>query len=632
MPPVFSQRAVSLDAASGRFEVTFVEAEDCLGPVDFGHREFLERDGTVIGGGALAGGIVPGSNRLIVTGRSPLWEGFYISTMGGAALIFDDVGVNYLSIQGRRPRPSIMRLSGGADGTVSVEFEEIDPAAIFAGYKGLFGLYALQHHVCDRWRRTFERTPRVLATGPAALATNMGAIASAPLVKDGPGFVDCWAGRGGMGSRLAQEHNILAIIYGGTFVDRDFRDRTRADQMFMEHYGKKMVLQDSAVTKKYRFDPTIGSGGTFGSNYSHLKNLMYSHNYSSVYRTDEERLALWEKGVHQHYLRQFNAETALPKNFEICGEPCVAVCKKMHGRYKKDYEPYQTMGPNSGIFDQRAAERLVYRADELGYDSIQIGGVISWVMEVLHRKILSPAQLGLSRVPRWDVDGLGVVADSMHNAELGVQIVDRLTFDPSWELFRRSIRPAARELDRLHGTRTVDLAVYLAHGDSGSMVPNQYWIPGMLSPMAIMGKYFCYYGYDYHPPFELGRKNAERFVMELMIDNFGVCRFHRGWAEEFMGEIVNEHFQVKVDWATHTKKRAAALQASHRSHPWESARVRDIIRTYLEKAAREGKPYDDLDGWLARWKMDPDGAALSYWNEILRGVRAGLGLSDAPRA
>jgi len=26
-------------------------------------------------------------------------------------------------------------------------------------------------------------------------------------------------------------------------------------------------------------------------------------------------------------------------------EPCMAVCKKMHGVFKKDYEPYQTMGP-----------------------------------------------------------------------------------------------------------------------------------------------------------------------------------------------------------------------------------------------------------------------------------------------
>ena len=34
----------------------------------------------------------------------------------------------------------------------------------------------------------------------------------------------------------------------------------------------------------------------------------------------------------------------------------------MNGEFKKDYEPYQTMGPLCGIFDQRAAERLNHRA------------------------------------------------------------------------------------------------------------------------------------------------------------------------------------------------------------------------------------------------------------------------------
>ena len=31
------------------------------------------------------------------------------------------------------------------------------------------------------------------------------------------------------------------------------------------------------------------------------------------------------------------------------------------------------------------------------------------------------------------------------------------------------------------------------------MVPNQYWVPGMLSPMPMMGKYFVYYGVEFHP-------------------------------------------------------------------------------------------------------------------------------------
>ena len=32
------------------------------------------------------------------------------------------------------------------------------------------------------------------------------------------------------------------------------------------------------------------------------------------------------------------------------------------------------------------------------------------------------------------------------------------------------------------------------------MVPNQYWVPGMLSPMPMMGKYFVHYGVEFLTP------------------------------------------------------------------------------------------------------------------------------------
>ena len=68
----------------------------------------------------------------------------------------------------------------------------------------------------------------------------------------------------------------------------------------------------------------------------------------------------------------------------------MAICKKVHGPYKKDYEPYQTMGPLCGIFDRRAAEKLNHHADMYGFDAISVGGVLAWMMECLVEKRLSP--------------------------------------------------------------------------------------------------------------------------------------------------------------------------------------------------------------------------------------------------
>ncbi|MDZ7582930.1 MAG: hypothetical protein U5R30_20690 [Deltaproteobacteria bacterium] len=34
-------------------------------------------------------------------------------------------------------------------------------------------------------------------------------------------------------------------------------------------------------------------------------------------------------------------------------------------------------------------------------------------------------------------------------------------------------------------------------------------------------------------------------IQELMLDNLGLCRFHRGWAEELMPDMVEKIFGLK---------------------------------------------------------------------------------------
>lgn len=66
--------------------------------------------------------------------------------------------------------------------------------------------------------------------------------------------------------KMLKEHGIAAIIYGGTFIDEDFRNRKVADQWFQDKYAKKLAAKDFETTTKYRFDPKFGTGGTFGVN------------------------------------------------------------------------------------------------------------------------------------------------------------------------------------------------------------------------------------------------------------------------------------------------------------------------------------------------------------------------------
>ncbi len=179
--------------------------------------------------------------------------------------------------------------------------------------------------------RNYENEPRILATGPASEVTDFGAICSVPMQNGKLSSVDTWAGRGGFGSKMLQQHNIAAVIYGGTFVDQDFRDRKVADQWFENKYNKKMAAKDIEATAKYRFEENFGTGGTFGINYTTLKGKMLSFNYRSIFMDEESRIEIYQKFIVNHYLKQFNQETIENKLQKTCGEPCVAVCKKMWG-------------------------------------------------------------------------------------------------------------------------------------------------------------------------------------------------------------------------------------------------------------------------------------------------------------
>ena len=330
---------------------------------------------------------------------------------------------------------------------------------------------------------------------------------------------------------MLQEHGIAAVIYGGTVVGDDFRDRKVADEWFEAKYKQKLAIKDFEATTKYRFDPKFETGGTLGVNYATLGGRIIAFNYRSVSWTEAERIALNERLIQGHYLKQFNEETIATKSQATCGEPCSAVCKKMRGEFKKDYEPYQALGPLCGIFDQRAAERLNKASDSAGFDGISLGGVLAWLMDCLDSGDLKPSDLGASSLPRWKVEGFDAVADSAHNADLGLELVDAILQKKGMIDFSEGPRKWGRRAKREIGTRVLDRFVYTANGRRGWMVPNQYWTPGVLAPMGIMGKYYMHYGAEFLPPRKLGQACAERLRKELAMDNAGICRFHRGWGE-----------------------------------------------------------------------------------------------------
>jgi glyceraldehyde-3-phosphate dehydrogenase (ferredoxin) len=343
---------------------------------------------------------------------------------------------------------------------------------------------------------------------------------------------------------------------------------------------------------------------------------------------EDQRLAIQNGLVKDHYLKQFNEDLfAEPKGkvMKNCGEPCVAVCKKMHGIYKKDYEPYQAMGPLVGVFDQRAAEKLNHHADAMGFDGISIGGVLAWIMDCMDADLLTPAELGVSRMPVFSAFGFGAVADSMANAELGIELIDRIIEGEGMLDLSAGARELGRRLTRQTDKPILDRFVYTANARTGWMVPNQYWTPGVLSPMPIMGKYYNHYGNEFLPPRALGNINVGRMKKELVMDNSGFCRFHRGWAEEMVPEIIGKLFGMQTEFVDATFAIAEQICCRNDSVYWESERNVDFVHTCLRRMRDvDGDKSQELSKWLDHFEKDKHDAAFEYWFEVRKGVQEAL--------
>ncbi len=634
MPVPLQQKAMTIQLDTGEFSVREIPlTERVLGPVDFGWREY-RKDNEVFtfGEGALASSALPGARRLVFCAHSDQWEGFYISSMGGAAYTFQHTGVHYVALKGSAPKPSVLLLHNRGEGP-EVRIEPLpEHEEIWKGYehdgKTLIGIFALQQALLDRYGEDYNpRRVRVACVGPAAARTKEGAICSSPVKKGAlhPAVVD-FAGRGGLGSRLLQRHNIVAIVFGGDWVDPNGMKAKELNPWFVEHFGDKMTQIDMKMCVKYHYNEKLGTGGTFGSNYASLKDRVMTFNYRSTRHATDERLRHWEAFIRDHYLAQFNKETIEPKNFDHCGEPCSVACKKIRDEYKKDYEPYHALGPQCGVFDQRAAEKLNYFADAMGFDAIQVGGMLAWLMECVSEGLIDPAEYGLPpanemNYPEFVVepgDDFDIVNDSMRNAEWCMAAIDAILNDERAAPLREGIRAAAETI----GGEAFHRAVYLANGERGCMVPNQYWVPGMGAPMPIMGKYYVYYGSDFLPPDDLGRRCVERMVHELINDNCGECRFHRGWAEALLPVIVNERYGLHVDFRAHHFALAKEIfdYQGHLARPWPTMRMAEMLKGYLENFAPESISTEGEVVLLEFEEEKPIEALQHFWAIIRAGV------------
>jgi glyceraldehyde-3-phosphate dehydrogenase (ferredoxin) len=112
--------------------------------------------------------------------------------------------------------------------------------------------------------------------------------------------------------------------------------------------------------------------------------------------------------------------------------------------------------------------------------------------------------------------------------------------------------------------------------------------------MAIMGKYYNDYGKEFISPRELGRRNAHRMINEIMLDNTGICRFHRAWAEDIMPDIIDKLFGQKEKFMRSISLTASRINSRNASVFWESKRNIEYVYTFLQKKKNSGDQSPEL--------------------------------------
>ncbi len=643
----YKYRVLFIDVSRKEHWIEEYPLTEVWGPIDLGIKLHLEKFQTykkpvyspenvlVIGRGLFAGTKLYGVHRFIACFRSPLTRGFHVAAMGGAAYQFN-VNVDALAIIGYSDESVILKVFDEGDGEVKVEYigiSEDELEDIWSGYGGEKGVYALQLWLSNKLSDFYkEYDGRSILVGPASKYTSIGALVSITLHR---GVIDWgseeYAARGGPGSVLYRAHHVAAIVYGGKFDVSKTRPRELSDtrwlnEWFRREAGENYPFVVIKAGTKYRYDEKLKTGGTLGGNYPHLKIATPMFNFNTIYAPAEVRQKLHNL-IMKHIWEVFNKEAIETRSWKTCGEPCPLACKKIRkGRYKSDYEPYEGMGPFIGVFDIHLSEKNVEKIDSYGFDAIETGHVVAFIFDAVEKGLLRPEEVGLPSKPYFNPLDFRFEYSKV-NAELAGRVIEDLAWgrQPLLRLVgEKGIRSAAKVLDILYiervkalGKKFEDLAVYALFGDEGHIAPNYYWTPGMIAPLAVLGRYWTLYSGVFLEPEEFAEKSYKRALMEYFSDNSGVCRFHRKWGEKYLPKLLEELYGLKDPLSRVKKGYKLIVEYQEKANVspvfWDSMKAID----YMALAAKEYAHEE----WAKKFEDNKIDAAKEWWNRFYRKLR-----------
>ena len=548
-------RVLFIDVEKKEGEIKIIESPRIKGVIDLGIHLHLEEYKSwkydvydpnniiVVGTGKFHYG---GTQRGTIVFRSPLHGGIHSSTLGDLGEYIKLAGLDAIVIKGKAEKPTFIIIEN--DNVVFLE-EEV-PNDTIEKSKELYG------KLKDLYK---DKRFRVVLVGLASVNTHYGALISAR--PDKLEIIDV-AGRGGAGSVLYRAHNIIGFSIGGD------------NKIDIQQYDVKKVTE---ATKKYR------ENGTFKGNYPHQRGNLPYLNYQNTYLSPEEREEFYKKFVENILLKDYSFKS------DTCGERCVAVCKKIEGNVKIDYEPANAFGPFIGIFRRDLMEELIKACDSYGFDAIYLGFVLGAIMEGLSKGLIEPSQLGISEKPVLDISKYDKDYSEI-NYKVAKSLIEKIA-KGELKILGNRLRKIAKSFN------IKDIAFYIPLGEEYDMTPNFYWTLGLILPIVMHGKYFSDYHFIGKLPEEYAEGCFKRAIYEYLLDNYGVCRFHRGWVETYL--IKEEDLENAKYWLNKLVEYKKLAGAEPRM--WETKRVIEVVKKLLTEFNINISPEEYWKRWYDKY-------------------------------
>ena len=313
-----------------------------------------EKNLLIFGVGPSVGTGLPASNRCTITAKSPITDAYGDSNVGGEFNVrLRAVGIDHLVFSGKSDHPVyvLIRSSG--------EIEILDAA-------GLWGMQT--EKVTDVLAERHGKGSEVTCIGPAG--ENLVRFASVIMSK-------CHvAGRTGMGCVMGAK-KLKAIV-----VER----KIGKPQVY--HSQQIMEIRDQWI-KKCRASVILKSGSIQGT----LMLIKRYHKQGALPIRNFQ--AADDKKVKDLYAENFLYKYETKRKACIyCPVGCAREYEIKEGRHKGekgdrlDYGAVAGIGPLNGIFDWASILHLKNLSDNLGFDAIEGGSTIGFLLECYQRGII----------------------------------------------------------------------------------------------------------------------------------------------------------------------------------------------------------------------------------------------------